>query len=171
MRKLLILLRPFVLFSFWKWQLTFKWLYCQFQFLTKYLTESWIFCVYFICSYVAFKGTYVGKPLAKKFFMCQFEDYYMGRNDCESFTGKIVSTLINYTSVVWYYLVFFFSVFVFRNETFLCLYTHWTYLQGYQITEKNWSSKIFWSQVMIPEYFLMRIPQRLLPIIFSLDKE
>ena len=33
------------------------------------------------------------------------------------------------------------------------------------------SSKIFWSQVMIPEYFLMRIPRRLLPIIFSLDKE
>ena len=33
------------------------------------------------------------------------------------------------------------------------------------------SSKIFWSQVMIPKYFLMRIPQRLLPIIFSLDKE
>ena len=28
------------------------------------------------------------------------------------------------------------------------------------------SSKIFWSQVMIPEYFLMQIPLRLLSIIF-----
>ena len=33
------------------------------------------------------------------------------------------------------------------------------------------SSKIFWSQVMIPEYFWMRIPRRLLPIIFSFGKE
>ena len=30
------------------------------------------------------------------------------------------------------------------------------------------SSKIFWSQVMIPEYFLMRISQRLVPIIVFL---
>ena len=30
------------------------------------------------------------------------------------------------------------------------------------------SSKIFWSQVMIPEYFLMQISQRLVPIIFFL---
>ena len=33
------------------------------------------------------------------------------------------------------------------------------------------SNKIFWSQIMIPEYFLMRFPRRLLPIIFSFDKE
>ena len=46
------------------------------------------------------KGLYLGKPLGNIFFMCQLEDYYMGRNDCEIFTGKIVSTLINYTSIV-----------------------------------------------------------------------
>ena len=33
------------------------------------------------------------------------------------------------------------------------------------------SSKIFWPQVMIPKYFLIRIPRRQLQIIFSLDKE
>ena len=92
----------------------------------------------------------------------------MGRNDCESFTGKIVSTLIDYTSIVWYYLVFF-SPSLFFETKLSYGYAHieriYKDIKLQNRIVKN--SKIFWfSQVMIPEYFLMRIPQRLLPIIF-----
>ena len=90
----------------------------------------------------------------------------MGRNDCESFTSIIISLLIDYT--VRYCLVVFFSpsLISYGYAHIECIY------KDIKLQERiAKSSKIFWSKIMIPECFLMRIPRFPLPIIFSLDKE
>ena len=68
---------------------------------------------------MAFKGTYLGNSLAKKFFHVSIWRLYMGSIDCENFTGKTVSLLINYTSIVWYYLAAFFLLLCFSKQNFL----------------------------------------------------
>ena len=92
----------------------------------------------------------------------------MGRNECESFTSKIISLLIDYTSTVRYCLAVFFSPSLLSYG-----YAHIERIYKYIKLQGRiaGSSKMFWSQIMIPECFLMRIPRRPIPNIFSLDKE
>ena len=85
----------------------------------------------------------------------------MGRNDCESFAGKTVSALIDYTSIVWYYLIaFFFLRLCFSKRNFLMVmhilnvFTRiWNYrkeLLGVAKYSglKSWSQNFFWCEFL-----------------------
>ena len=110
--------------------------------------------------YVAFEGTYLGKPLAKNVFICQFENYYIGRNVCESLTDKNVSLFINYTFIVWYYLVVFLFHLCFSKRKFLLvMYTLslFTRISNYRkkmlgiakySVLKSWFQNIFWCEFL-----------------------
>ena len=99
----------------------------------------------------------------KGFFMCQLEDNYMGRSDCESFTGKVVSLWIHYTSILH---CSFFSPSLFFKTKLSYGYAHIERIyKDIQLQERTarsskilpWFQNIFWCE-FLDFYFQLSSP-------------